>query len=165
MYFLHRIQQNDGTFTKGIETHENLDDAIRSFWGRVKTGYNNPQNPDMTFVRCKITDESGNVVSPYSRTWLKDGAEETNVYFLHHIRVAGEDVTKAIDIYETKDEAMVAFASEMEYGYNNPKFPDVTMVFCEITDLLSGDYVHEQDKWVKVVEPEPVPEPEKEAAE
>ena len=140
-YYLHRIQKENGNFTKGIEVHDNLDDAIRSFWGRMKTGYNNAQFQNMTFVACKVTDSSGNTVAPYNATWLKENSEENNVFFLHSIRVDGETVTKAIDTYITQDGAMVAFATAMEYGYNNPRFPNVSLVSCEITDLLSGGLV------------------------
>ena len=149
-YYLHRIQKENGTFTKGIEVHSSLDDAIRSFWGRIKTGYNNPDFPNMTFVACKITDENGNVVEDYDKTWLKE--PEENVFFLHSIRVDGETVTKAIDNYDTQDAAMVAFATAMEYGYNNSRFPNVSFVSCEITDLLSGRLVLARKTWVK---PEP----------
>lgn len=154
-YFLHRIQEDNGAFTKGIEVHENLDDAIRSFWGRVKTGYNNPQSPGMTFVSCKITDEAGAVLPKYNRTWLKQA--EPNVFFLHSIRVDGETTTKAIDVFDTQEAATVAFATAMEYGYNNPRFPNVSLVSCEITDVLSGGMVLEAETWIKP-EPEPAAE-------
>ena len=146
-YYLHRIQKENGTYTKGIEVHASLDDAIRSFWGRMKTAYNNPEKPNMTFVACKIVDENGNVVEDYNKTWLKEPDE--NVFFLHSIRVDGETVTKNIDVYETQDAAMIAFAEAMEYGYNNTKFPNVTFVSCEITDLLSGGLVLASKTWIK----------------
>lgn len=150
-YYLHRIQKENGTISKGIEVHENLNDAIRAYWGRVKLGYNNPQYPNMTFVSCKITDEKGGVIAPYNMTWLKE-QEENNTFFLHHIRVNGETITKDIDILETQDAAMVAFATQMEYGYENPKFPDVSLVSCEITDMLSGGLVLMSGMWGKPVE-------------
>lgn len=147
-YFLHRIQKDNGSFTKGIEVHENLNDAIRSFWGRMKTAYNNPQNPGMTFVSCKIENENGAVIEPYNKTWLMEPAEN-NMFFLHHVRVDGETVSKDIDVLDTLDAAMVAFATQMEYGYDNPRFPNVSLVTCEITDLLSGGMVLENESWVK----------------
>ena len=155
-YYLHRIQKENGEYTKGIEVHMSLDDAIRSFWGRIKTGYNNPDFPNMTFVACKITDENGNVVEDYNKTWLKE--PEENVFFLHSIQVDGETVNKGIDVHATQDAAMVAFAKAMEYGYNNSKFPNVSFVSCEITDLLSGGLVLASKTWVK-------PEPEQEETE
>lgn len=158
-FFLHRIQKDNGTFGKGIEVHDNLYDAVRSFWGRMKTGYNNPQNPNITFVSCKITDESGGAFTPYNMTWLKESSEEENKFFLHHIRIDGETVTKSIDTYDTMDAAMVAYATALEYGYNNPRFPNVSFVSCEITDLLSGGMVLINETWIK---PEPQPEPEPE---
>lgn len=154
-YFLHRIQKENGSFQKGIEVHESLNDAIRSFWGRMKTAFNNPQNPNMTFVSCKITDNSGAVIGRYNKTWLKE--PDDNVFFLHHIRIDGETVTKNIDIHETQDSAMVAYAAELEYGYDNPRFQNVSLVSCEITDLSSGGLVLENETWVK---PEPETEPE-----
>lgn len=153
-YFFHRIQKEDGNYSKGIEVHDNLDDAIRAYWGRMKTGYNNPQNPGMEFVSCFISDESGNVYPNYQGTWLKEGSEE-NLFFLHSIRVDGGTVTKAIDTCNTENDARRAFAAAMEYGYSNPKFPNVSFVSCEITDLLSGGMIIEQDRWNK---PEPAPE-------
>ena len=156
-YYLHRIQKENGTFTKGIEVHEDRNDAIRSFWGRMKTAYNNPQHAGMNFVSCKVTDNSGRTILPYNATWLKENSEENNAFFLHSIKVDGQDVTKAIDVYNTQNEAMVAFATAMEYGYNNPKFPNVSLVSCEITDLLSGGMVLFSETWQK---PEPEPEPE-----
>ena len=155
-FFLHRIQKNDGAYVKGIEVHTNLNDAIRSFWGRVKTGWNNPQNPDMDFVSCKITDDNGATISKYDMTWLKEGKEaQANVFFLHTIRKDGDTYTKEIDIFDSEDAAKIAYASAMEYGYNNPKFPDITFVSCEITDLLSGGMSLISDKWAK---PESEPE-------
>ena len=154
-YFLHRIQKENGTYSKGIEVHTSLDDAIRSFWGRMKTAYNNPQNPSMTFVSCFISDETGGINPDYQGTWLKKGSEEANEFFLHSIRVDGETVTKEIDVCSTEDDAKRALAVAMEYGYSNPKFPNVSFVSCEITDLLSGGMIIEKDRWNK---PESAPE-------
>lgn len=149
-YFLHRIQKENGVFTKGIEVHSNLNDAIRSFWGRMKTGYNNPQYPNMTFVSCKITDSNGYTYDKYNQTWLKETEElPVNVFFLHSIRMEGDTVTKGIDNYESKNQAMVAYATALEYGYNNPRFSNVTLVSCEITDLLSNGMVLNKETWVK----------------
>jgi len=156
-YFLHRIQKDNGTYTKGIEVHDNLDDAIRSFWGRMKTAYNNPQNPGMTFVSCFISDETGSIYPNYLGTWLKEGSEEANEFFLHSIRVDGETVTKAIDVCSTEDEAKRALAAAMEYGYNNPRYPGVSLVSGSITDLLSGGMLLWNYKWNK---PEEEPEEE-----
>lgn len=153
-YFLHRIQKSKGVYTKGIEVYDNMDDAVRSFWGRVKTGYNNPQNPDMEFVACKVTDSAGGTYARYDNTWLKHGEIPENVFYFHSIRKENGEVTKAIDVHATLDAAMVAFASAMEYGYNNPNHKTVEYVFCEITDMLSGGMVLAEDRWVKPEEPE-----------
>ena len=156
IFFLHRIQKDDGNFVKGIEAHVTMDDAIRSFWGRVKTGYNNPDHPAMTFVSCYITDDNGIVYKRYFDTWLKPADPEAedpepveNKYFLHSIRRDGETITKAIDVFDTMDDAKRAYAAAMEYGYNNPKFPGVNLVTCEITDMMSGSKILSSDNWVK----------------
>ena len=124
-YFLHRIQKNNGELSKGVEIHTNMDDAIRSFWGRVKTGHNNPEYPNMTYVYCQISDDNGTVYPQYTEAWLKPGENAENLFFLHSIRRDGENVTKAIDSYADIDAAKVAYASQMEYGYHNPKFANV----------------------------------------
>lgn len=157
-FYFHRIQKDDGNYTKGIEVHTSLDDAIRSFWGRMKTAYNNPQNPGMSFVSCFISDVYGTVIMPYKATWLKEESEDANVFFLHTIRLDGETYTKAIDVCGTMDEAQRNFAAAMEYGYNNPRFPDVQFVSCEITDLRSGGLILARDAWRKAEQ-----EPEMEA--
>ncbi len=133
-YFMHRIQEEDGVITKGIEVHDTLDAASLSYWGRVKLAYNSQQHPKMSFVSVKITDETGAVVEPYNLTWQKE-APEANRFFLHHIRKDGETFDKGIDTFASFDEARTAFAEAMEYGYGNSKFPNVSLVSCEITDM------------------------------
>jgi hypothetical protein len=149
MYLLHRIQKENDSITKGIEIHENLNDAIRSYWGRVKTGFNNPSNPNMSFISVKITDEAGNIIEDYNTTWRKEDAEEANVFFMHHVLKSGETITKDIDVLESQDAANVALAVQMEYGYENPRFQDVSLVYCEITDLLSGGMILYKAAWRK----------------
>lgn len=152
-YFLHRIQKTGGNFTKGIEVHDTLDSAILSYWGRMKTAYGKSEN---TFVSCMITDEYGDIVEPYNATWVQ--GETENKFFLHHIRMNGDAVDKDIDVLDNIDTAYGNLAAYMEYGYNNPRFPDVTMVSCYITDLLSGNVALMDRSWVKPTEPEPEPE-------
>lgn len=149
-YFLHRIQLENGEFAKGIEVHDSVEDAIRSFWGRMKLGFDNPQKPGMNFVSCKITDASGNVVKAYDMTWKRTGAELPEKVFMHHIRKTGETFSKDINICDTQDAAMVAYATELEYGYNNPRFTDVSFVSCEITDMNGASFMPET--WAKAVE-------------
>ena len=131
-YFLHRIQEEEGTFDKGIEVHDTLDSAVRSFWGRVKLAYNNPGKPNLTFLSCKITDGSGNVVAPFDITWMKTASD--NKFFAHYIRKDGDTFSKGIDVCVDFDTARRNFAASMEYGYNNPQHPNVSFVSCEITD-------------------------------
>ena len=154
-YFLHRIQRSNGAFTKGIEVHETLDSAILSFWGRMKLGYN---KTEVDFVSCKIIDETGRIVDPYDKTWIKDVQQE-NKYFLHHVRLDGNTFTKDVDVLDSLDTAYGDFAAQMEYGYSNPRYQNVSLVYCYITDLLSGGMVVQHAAWAK---PEPVPEPEPE---
>lgn len=152
-YFLHRIQQENGTFTKGIEVHNTKESAILAFWGRMKLGYNNPNFPGMTFVSCKITDGNGGVVDNYNLTWVK--GEPDGVFFMHHIRLEGETFNKDIDICNDFDTARSAFAAAMEYGYGNPLHSNVTFVSCEITDRNGDVMLPFRETWNK---PEPEPE-------
>ncbi len=148
-FFLHRIQKDGENFAKGIEVHATLNDAIRSFWGRMKTGYNNPDYPALSYVACFISDDNGEIYQQYNQSWLKTGEEPVeNKIFLHSIRREGETYTKAIDVYDTMDAARIAYATAMEYGYKNPRFPDVNLVACMITDMTS-DHIIISDDWVK----------------
>lgn len=156
-FFMHRIQKDNGTYTAGIEVHDTLDAAVLSFWGRMKTAYNNASNPTMQFVSCKVTDENGSVIGGYNLTWIRSGSEGENKYFLHHIRLDGETYNKGIDVSETFDAARSAFAAQMEYGYNNGKFPNVKMVSCEITNSAGFVLQPFAETWTKPEE-EPVGE-------
>ena len=150
-YFLHRIQEENGEFTKGIEIHDTKDAAILSFWGRMKNAYGG--NPNVTFMHCKITDINGNKVGDYDLAW---NATDTyvNKFFMHHIRYDGDTPSKDIDICNTFDAARSAFAAAIEYGYNNTKHPNVKYVACEITDR-SGSVMQPFDDMWKEPEPEP----------
>ena len=150
VFFLHRIQQEGDSFTKGIEVHVTLNDAIRAFWGRMKTGYNDPEHPNMSYVACYISDDNGSIYELYNKSWLKTDGENPveNKIFLHSIRREGETYTKTIDVYDDMDAAQRAYAAAMEYGYNNPKYPEVNLVACEITDI-AGSRIICSDNWVK----------------
>ena len=154
---MHRIQEINGSITKGIEVHDTIDSAVLAFWGRMKTAYNNPQNPDTTYVSCKITDGNGNAIEPYNMTWRKEETEE-NKFFFHHIRRDGENISKDIDVCDTFDAARTAYAAAMEYGYNNPKFPNVDFVSCEITDMSGLVLTPFAETWAKVESEEPAAE-------
>ena len=155
IFFMHRIQETDGVFAKGIEIHNDLKSAIRSFWGRMKLAYN---ASSATYVSCKITDVNGNVIMPYDMTWQKEDYTE-NKFFFHHIRLDGETFSKDIDVCNTYDAACSAYAAAMEYGYDNPKFPNTKLVSCEITDRSGLVLKPFAETWIKP-EPEPEPEPE-----
>ena len=158
-YFLHRIQESDGTFSKGIEIHDTLDAAILSFWGRMKLAYGG--NASITFMSCKITDNNGGVIAPYDQTWSANTAVD-NQFFMHHIRLDGETYSKDIDVCATFDLARSSFAAAMEYGYNNSKHPNVKLVSCMITDRSGLVLTPYDETWVKPEDPEPQPEPEPE---
>ncbi len=161
-YFMHRIQKENGQFSKGIEVHDTLDAAVLALWGRMKLAYG--KSPAITFVHCKITDASGRAVSipggamgeVYDMVW-KAETETENVFFLHRIRLNGETFDKGIDAVAEFNTACGDFAALMEYGYNNEKFPNVSFVHNEITDLMSGGLVLKNGTWAQ---PEPQPEPE-----
>lgn len=162
IYYMHRIQRAKGTYTKGIEVHNTLDAALLSFWGRMKLAYGKSDND---FVSCKITDGNGNIVK--EATW-KQKTQEDNKFFLHHIRMDGDTVDKAIDILDSIDTAKGDLAAQMEYGYGNTRYPNVKFVCCYITDLLSGGTVLQHEAWSKPQaepEPEPTSEPELESTE
>lgn len=148
-YFMHRIQEEGGNYTKGIEIKDTLDEAILSFWGRMKLAYDNPSFPNMNYVSCKITDVNGNVVAPYDLTWSRNAETYPNTFFMHHIRLDGQNFTKDIDIVDNFDAARVAFAKEMEYGYNNPTHPDVSFVSCEIVDRFGVVMTPFSETWIK----------------
>ncbi len=150
-FFLHRIQEENGTFSKGIEIHDAKDTAILSFWGRMKLAYGG--NPAITFMSCKITDINGNVVTPYNLTWNAEEQYE-NKFFMHHIRLDGETFTKDIDICDTFDAARSAYAAQMEYGYNNPRHANVAFVSCEITDRSGSVMIPFDETWKPEEEPE-----------
>ena len=149
-YFMHRIQEENGEFTTGIEVHDSLDAAKLSFWGRMKLGFNNPQKPDLTLVSCKITDNTGSTIKPYDMSWQKESEDEiVNTFFLHYIRKEGDTFTKAIDVVENFDTARSAFAAQMEYGYNNNKYQNVSFVSCEITNRSGFVLDPFRETWVK----------------
>ena len=129
-YFMHRIQVENGTTTKGIEIHDTLDSAVLAYHGRMKNAYG--ASAGMTFTSCMITDGSGAVVRPYDETWR--GEQGENAFFLHYIRKDGETFTKGIDLCETYGAAIAAYHAQAEYGHNIAQHPGVTYVSCMITD-------------------------------
>jgi hypothetical protein len=130
-YFMHRIQQENGSFSKGIEIHDTLDSAILSYHGRLKLAYG--ANPAITFMDCKITDSNGAIIGKYNETYSNDPGAE-NTFFQHYIRVDRETITKNIDVCADYNAAKAAQHQQLEYGYGNPQHPGVTMVSCMITD-------------------------------
>ena len=160
-YFLHRIQKENGVITKGIEVHDTKDSAILAFVGRMKTAFNNPQYPGMTFVQCMITDVNGAILGAYNACWKKDG-ETALYYFMHHIKLDGETFSKDIDVCDMFDTARYTYEAAMEYGYNNPKFPNVSLVSCVITDMGGAVMQPYNETW-RIPDPEPehpTPDPE-----
>ena len=150
-YFLHRIQRENGVLSKGIEVHDTLDSAIRSYHGRMKLAYG--ANPAITLMDCKITDSNGAIIGKYNETYNAEPVTE-NTFFQHYIRVDGETITKNIDVCADYNAAKAAQHQQLEYGYGNPQHSGVTMVSCMVTDK-SGDVLMDET-WRA---PEPKPEP------
>lgn len=151
-WFMHRIKEDGGSITAGIEVHDSRESAIRSFHAYMKQGYGNPDFPGITYVACWVEDPDGTIEDEYRADWHREGAR--NRIFLHHIRQDGASFAKAVDTCQDLEEAKRRFHAEMEYGYNNPKFPGVGFVSCMITELLSG-VILKKDTWAKTEEPEP----------
>jgi len=143
-FFLHRIRKDNGTYTAGIEVHDTLDAAIQSFHAQMKMGYKNPAYPNLTFVSCLVTDSEDNVVEGYNETWKR---EDVSKFFVHYIRHDGETYTKGIDVYDNYGDACRNFHTQMEYGYGNAKFPNISMVAAKITG--SSGWAHKSEHWIK----------------
>lgn len=143
-FFLHRIRKDGGTYTTGIEVHDSLDAAIKSFHSQMKMAYNNPSYPNMTYVSCMVTDENDGVVPGYNETWNK---EKVHDFFVHFIRHDGENYTKGIDVQSNYGDACRSYHTQMEYGYSNSKFPNVTLVSSKITN--GSGLSHKSETWVK----------------
>ncbi len=143
-FFLHRIRKDGDTYNCGIEVHDTLDSAIQSFHSQMKMAYNNPNYPNMTYVSCMVTDEEDKVVPGYNETWNKDKVRK---FFVHYIRHDGENYTKGIDVQDDYGDACRSYHTQMEYGYNNNKFPNVTLVSSKITN--GNGLVHKAETWVK----------------
>jgi hypothetical protein len=144
-FFLHRIRKDgDTSLNKGIEVHDSLDAAIQSFHAQMKMAYNNPANPNTTFVSCMVTDQLDNAVTNYNETWdIGNGSE----FFVHYIRHDGETYIKGIDVFDNYPDACRMFHTYMEYGYGNPKYPSVTFVSTKITGNSGLSF--KSEVWVK----------------
>lgn len=153
-FFMRRIQEENGSVSAGVEVHDTLDAAVRSYWGRVKTAYNDPQHPGMTYVSCKIKNTAGATVQPYDMAWPKD-PRSANKFYLYHVRKEGDSISKGLDVFDNFDAAKRAFAAYMEYGYNNPNHSNVTYVSCEITDRSGTVMAPFNETWNPTEEPEP----------
>jgi len=156
-YFMHRIKEENGTFTTGIEVHDSKDSAVCSFHGYMKQGYGNPNFPNLTFIACFVEGPQGEILPEYDALWQKPGTYVENKIFFHHTREENGAFSKAIDVYSSRDEAEYRFHAEMEYGYNNPNHAKVTYQSCKVTERLSR-IVLMDETFVKPEEP--VPEPE-----
>lgn len=143
-FFLHRIRKDNGAYAVGIEVHDTLDSAIRGFHGQMKMAYNNPSYPNITYVSCMVTDENDEVVPGYNETWSK---EKVNDFFVHYIRHDGESYAKGIDIKTNYGGACYSYHTYLEYGYNNTKFPNVTLVSNKITS--GSGLTLKNETWIK----------------
>lgn len=143
-FFLHRIRKDGDTYNTGIEVHDTLDAAIQSFHSQMKMAYNNPSYPNMTFVSCMVTDEQDQVVGKYNETWSIANISD---FFVHYIRHDGETYTKGIEVQPQYGAACRSFHTQLEYGYNNSKFPNVTFVASKITG--ASGIIHKTESWTK----------------
>lgn len=143
-FFLHRIRKDNDNYIAGIEVHDTLDSAIQSFHAQMKMGYKNPSYPNLTFVSCLVTDNEDNVVEGYNETWKR---EDVPKFFVHYIRHDGETYTKGIDVYDNYGDACHNFHMQMEYGYGNAKFPNISMVSAKITG--GSGWAHKSEHWTK----------------
>lgn len=142
-FFLHRIRKDNDAYTCGIEVHDTLDAAIKSFHSQMKMAYNNPSYPNTTYVSCMVTDENDNIVPGYNETWNKTRVHD---FFVHYIRHDGETYTKGIDVLSNYGDACRAYHTQMEYGYSNSKFPNITLVSSKITN--SSGLIHKNETWI-----------------
>lgn len=143
-FFLHRIRKEGDTYNKGIEVHDTLDSAIQSFHSQMKMGYNNPSYPNTTFVSCMVTNGEDKIVTDYKEVW---NITNDSVFFVHYIRHDGDTYTKGIDIYDDYGTACRNFHAQMEYGYGNSKFPNVSFVSAKITG--ASGVTHKSECWNK----------------
>lgn len=143
-FFLHRIRKDGDNYITGIEVHDTLDAAIQSFHAQMKMAYNNPSYPNMTFVSCMVTDEKDQVVGKYNETWCKANISD---FFVHSIRHDGDTYTKGIEVQSAYGMACRSFHTQLEYGYGNAKFPNVTFVASKITG--SSGIIHKTESWTK----------------
>jgi hypothetical protein len=110
----------------------------------MKMAYDNPSYPNMKFVSCMVTDGNDRIVNDYSETWNKENVAD---FFVHYIRHDGENYTKGIDVCADYGTACRGFHAQMEYGYNNSKFPNVSFVASKITG--GSGIAHKYEAWVK----------------
>lgn len=110
----------------------------------MKMAYNNPSYPNMTFVSCMVTNEKDEVVGKYNETWSIANISD---FFVHYIRHDGETYTKGIEVQPWYGAACRSFHTQLEYGYNNSKFPNVTFVASKITG--SSGIIHKTESWTK----------------
>lgn len=143
-YFLHRIRLDGDNYVVGIEVHDTLDAAIQSFHAQMKMAYNNPTYPNIKFISCMVTDTSDKVVQGYNETWNK---ADINDFFVHYIRHDGTTYTKGIEVCTDYGAACRSFHTQLEYGYGNSKFPNISFVASQITG--GSGLAHKTEAWTK----------------
>lgn len=68
-------------------------------------------------------------------------------YFLHRIRKDNGTYTTGIEIHDTLDSAIRGFHGQMKMAYGNPEFPNMTYVFCMVTDGNDEPVPGYTEKW------------------
>lgn len=70
-FFMHRIKRTNGTYDKGIEVKDNLDDAKQSYHAYLGAyAYEHDANTD--YVQCMITDQLSGGMVLSTETWNRE---------------------------------------------------------------------------------------------
>lgn len=70
-FFMHRVKRTNGTYDKGIEVKDTLDDAKQSYHAYLGAyAYEHDANTD--FVQCMITDQLSGGMVLMTETWIRE---------------------------------------------------------------------------------------------
>lgn len=76
-YFMHRIKAENDSFDKGIEVHDSFEKALSSYHAYLGAyAYDNPKQPNVTFVFCMISDMDGMIHR--NELWVRPEEEESS---------------------------------------------------------------------------------------
>lgn len=74
-FFFHQIKHTNGTYDKGIVVKDTFE-AVKQSYHAYLGAYAYGNNADTDYVSCLITGMNGNVIEPFSETWIAPVAEE-----------------------------------------------------------------------------------------